>query len=668
MNKIIITLLALAVCILASAQTPVETEYSDSALMSHSLKEVVVSASNGTRSRYQITNTDLIGQAQLVRAACCNLGESFTANPSVDVSYSDAATGARQIKLLGLSGTYVQMLTENVPNLRGAAIPYSLGFVPGPWMQSIQVSKGAASVKNGYESTTGQINIEFLKPQGTDGVRGNGYLDSKLRQELNLDGSIHLTDRLSTSLLLHFENRQTEHDGNGDGFMDMPRLRQYNVMHRWAYVSPGFISQLSARILTDSRKSGMGSHSHPDASMPRYDITVDTRRYEMQWKNAIMRNDSHATSLALILHGSIHDADNRFGNTIYDVTQKNGYAQLMFESDIADAHNLAFGASLNYDHFSEHAGGDAIVLPDGATVSSAETTTGVYAQYTFKPSSALTLMPGLRYDHSSLYGSFVTPRMHVKYSPTGILTLRASAGKGYRSPHALAENTPLLASGRRFFVADHFSQEEAWNYGASANLNFPIAGKTLDINAEYYYTHFIHQMVMSVDGIAGPYTVSFGNLHGKSYSHTLQIDATYPFFEGFTATGAFRYTDARTTYDDGTLRHRPLTSRYKGLLTISYKTPMEIWHFDVTGQLNGHGELYDRSPFPTYFQLQAQVTREFRHFSIYIGGENLTNYRQPNPIISAANPWSQAFDATQTWGPLDGAMAYIGFRMKFEKF
>lgn len=668
MKKTIIALSALAVSILASAQTSEQIEYSDSSQMSHSLKEVVVSASNGTRSRYQITNTDLIGQAQLVRAACCNLGESFTTNPSVDVSYSDAATGARQIKLLGLSGTYVQMLTENVPNLRGAAIPYSLGFVPGPWMQSIQVSKGAASVKNGYESITGQINIEFLKPQGTDGVRGNGYLDSELRQELNLDGSIHLTDRLSTSLLLHFENRQTEHDGNGDGFMDMPRLRQYNFMHRWAYVSPGFISQLSARILTDSRESGMSSHSHSDAAMPRYDIAVDTKRYEMQWKNALMRDDGHGTSLALILHGSIHDADNRFGNTIYDVTQKNGYAQLMFETDLAEAHNLAVGASLNQDHYSEHSGGNAIVLAEGTSHTSAETTTGVYAQYTFKPSSALTLMPGIRYDYSSLYGGFVTPRLHVKCSPAKVLTLRASAGKGYRTPHALAENTPMLASGRRFYVTDHLKQEEAWNYGASANLNFPIAGKSLDINAEYYYTHFMQQMVMSVDGIAGPYTVSFGNLSGKSYSHTLQIDATYPFFEGFTATGAFRYTDARTTYDDGTLRHRPLTSRYKGLLTLSYKTPMEIWHFDLTGQLNGHGELYDRSSFPTYFQLQAQVTREFRHFSIYIGGENLTNYRQPNPIISAANPWSQSFDATQTWGPLDGAMAYIGIRIKFEKF
>lgn len=668
MKKTIIALSALAVSILASAQTSEQIEYSDSSQMSHSLKEVVVSATSGTRSRYQITNTDLIGQAQLVRAACCNLGESFTTNPSVDVSYSDAATGARQIKLLGLSGTYVQMLTENVPNLRGAAIPYSLGFVPGPWMQSIQVSKGAASVKNGYESITGQINIEFLKPQGTDGVRGNGYLDSKLRQELNLDGSIHLTDRLSTSLLLHFENRQTEHDGNGDGFMDMPRLRQYNFMHRWAYVSPGFISQLSARILTDSRESGMSSHSHSDASIPRYDITVDTKRYEMQWKNALMRDDGHGTSLALILHGSIHDADNRFGSTIFDVTQKNGYAQLMFETDLAEAHNLAVGASLNHDHYSEHSGGNAIVLAEGTSHTSAETTTGVYAQYTFKPSSALTLMLGIRYDYSSLYGGFVTPRLHVKYSTAKVLTLRASAGKGYRTPHALAENTPMLASGRKFYVTDHLKQEEAWNYGASANLNFPIAGKSLDINAEYYYTHFMQQMVMSVDGIAGPYTVSFGNLSGKSYSHTLQIDATYPFFEGFTATGAFRYTDARTTYDDGTLRHRPLTSRYKGLLTLSYKTPMEIWHFDLTGQINGHGELYDRSSFPTYFQLQAQVTREFRYFSIYIGGENLTNYRQPYPIISAANPWSQSFDATQTWGPLDGAMAYIGIRIKFEKF
>ncbi|MCI7050766.1 MAG: TonB-dependent receptor plug domain-containing protein, partial [Bacteroidales bacterium] len=255
----------------------------DSIDTSQNLGSAVVRATHSTKAKSRTENTEIIGQWQLSRAACCNLGESFTASPSVDVSYADAATGARQIKLLGLSGTYVQMLTENVPNLRGASIPYSLGFVPGPWMQSIQVSTGASSVKNGPESTTGQINIEFKKPQATEGVRGNLYFDTKAKLEANADANIHLNDRLSTGLLLHFENRQTSHDADGDGFMDMPQVRQYNLMHRWAYVSPGFISQLSARILNDERQWGM-THHHTTET-PHYNTETHTERYEAQWKN-----------------------------------------------------------------------------------------------------------------------------------------------------------------------------------------------------------------------------------------------------------------------------------------------------------------------------------------------------------------------------------------------
>ncbi|MGM9796114.1 MAG: TonB-dependent receptor plug domain-containing protein [Parabacteroides sp.] len=640
-----------------------QTTTPDSIFSEQELQGVVVKAASGTKSLYRINNTEIIGQSQLIRAACCNLGESFTTNPSVDVSYSDAATGARQIKLLGLSGTYVQMLTENIPNLRGASIPYALGYVPGPWMQSIQVSKGAASVKNGYESLTGQIDVEFLKPQGTDGVRGNLYLDSKLRQEANVDGSVHLNDRLSTSLLLHVENRQTDHDGNGDGFLDMPKLRQYNLMHRWAYVSSGFISQLAVRLLNDKRESGMSTHHHT-STVPAYKVYVQTNRYEAQWKNAILFQDDHNSNIALMLHGSWHDADNRFGHTLYDVTQKNGYAQLLFESDLTEQHNLAVGASVNHDYYKEWIESEAIAYPDRSR--DAETTSGFYAQYTYKWGEKLTLMPGLRWDYSNRYGGFLTPRLHVKFTPVEALTLRASAGKGYRSPHALAENSPMLASGRTFYLSDDLKQEEVWNYGLSGSFNLSVAGKDLALNAEYYYTHFLNQLVINVDGSKGAHTVSFENLEGKSYSHTLQVDATYPFFEGFTATAAYRYNDVRTTYDN-VLRRRPLTSRYKGLITLSYKTPLELWQFDLTGQLNGKGELYDHTEYPTYFQLQAQVTREFRHFSIYIGGENLTNYRMKSPVIHASDPWSPAFDATQVWGPTDGAMAYIGLRFKFER-
>lgn len=653
-------------CAAAAAQ---DTSPADTVASVQALDGVVVTATSGTRSKFRIENTEVIGQSQLVRAACCNLGESFTTNPSVDVSYPDAATGARQIKLLGLSGTYVQMLAENMPALRGAALPYALGYVPGPWMQSIQVSKGAASVKNGYESITGQINVEYLKPQATDGVRVNGYLDSYLRQEANADASVHLSDRLSTSLLLHFENRQRDHDGNGDGFMDMPKLRQYNLMHRWAYMSPGFISQLSLRALRDERQSGMSHKAHQSATMPMYGISTRTDRYEMQWKNALILNPERNASIALMLHGSWHDVGSRFGSTTYDVTQKNGYAQLMFETDLSQRHALALGASLNHDHYTES--GNMPLVAASAYESGwgsprSETTAGLYAQYTYKPSDGLSIMPGLRWDHSSHYGAFLTPRLHIRYSPWDVLTLRASAGKGYRTPHAMAENAPLLASGRTFSIAGPLKQEEAWNFGLSAGWALPIGDKTLELNMEYFYTDFSSQMVVSVDGVLGAHTVSLGNLAGSSYSHTAQIDATYPLLEGLTATAAFRYTDARTTYD-GILRHRPLTSRFKGLLTLSYSTPLELWRFDVTGQVNGHGELYDRSPYPTYFQLQAQATRDFPRFSIYIGGENLTNYRISNPIINASNPWSAAFDATQAWGPTDGAMAYIGFRLKLEK-
>lgn len=667
MNKIIrlmrITFLSVCGFLFVSQQVVAQT---DSVASTHELKEVVVKVTNGMKSKRRVDNTDIIGQGQLIRAACCNLGESFTANPSVDVSYSDAATGARQIKLLGLSGTYVQMLTENIPNLRGASMPYSLGYVPGPWMQSIQVSKGASSVKNGYESTTGQINIEFLKPQGTDGIRANIYQDSELKTEVNLDGSTHLNNRLSTATLLHFENRQMDHDGNGDGFMDMPKLRQYNIMQRWAYVSPRWISQLLVRGLHDDRKGGQSlKHANPASSEPLYITSVKTNRYEMQWKNGFTLDADHNTSIALMLHGSWHDGDNRFGLTQYDVTQKNGYAQLMFETDITEHHNISVGASVNHDYYNERFNAQE-TLQQGKRQVTKETTPGIYAQYTYKWGEKLTVMPGVRWDHSNLYGSFFTPRLHIKYAPSDMITLRTSVGKGYRSPHALAENVSLLASGREVFVDSNLKQEEAWNMGVSAGMNIPLFGKNLELNAEYYYTDFKHQMIVNFDGAKGEHALSFENLDGKSYSHTFQVDATYPLFSGMSATAAFRLNDVKSAYD-GVLRQKPLTSRYKGLVTLSYKTPLELWQFDVTGQLNGGGELYDQSRYPAYFQLQAQVTREFHHFSIYIGGENLTNYKIDQPILHAHQPWTAAFDATQVWGPVTGAMAYVGVRFKLEK-
>ena len=642
------------------------------------LSEVnVVSRKLGTmKLRGSVMNEDMISSAELTRAACCNLGESFVTNPSVDVTYSDAATGAKQIKLLGLAGTYVQMRTENSPIFRGVAAPYGLGYVPGPWKQSIQVSKGSTSVKNGYEAITGQINVEFKKPQlpEADWLSVNLFGSTTNRYEANADATVKLSKRWSTSLLAHYENETKAHDSNDDGFADIPQVKQYNVWNRWAYMGDRYVFQAGIKALSEDRNSGQVSHGSSHSADP-YKISIGTDRYEAFTKNAYIFDKEKNTNLALILSGSLHKQDAVYGRKLYDVDQHNAYASLLFETELGKRHSLSAGLSFNYDSYNQRyrLTNDAEQPLTRRFVK--EAVPGAYVQYTYNLDDKLILMGGIRGDRSSEYGYFVTPRFHVKYNPNEYAHFRLSAGKGYRTNHVLAENNYLLASSRRIDIARNLDQDEAWNYGASASFYVPLFGKTLNLNAEYYYTDFLKQVVVDMD--TDPHAVLFYNLGGRSYSQVFQVEATYPFFPGFTLTAAYRWTDAKTTYD-GQLREKPLTGKYKGLLTASYQTPLGLWQFDATLQLNGGGRMptpYEQGDgawswehrYNGFEQLSAQVTRYFRNWSVYVGGENLTNFKQKNPIIDASDPWGSNFDATMVWGPMHGAKAYVGVRFNIPR-
>lgn len=630
--------------------------------------------------RNSVMNEDIISSDELCRAACCNLGESFVTNPSVDVSYSDAATGAKQIKLLGLSGTYVQMLTENIPNFRGTATPFGLGYVPGPWMNSIQVSKGISSVKNGYEALTGQINVEFKKPQAEDAdwVSGNLFASTTNRYEANADASVKLSDRWSTMLLAHYENETKAHDANNDGFADIPRVEQYHFFNRWAYMGDKYIFQGGIKALTEDRRGGQVNHgSMPvdDMGQELYEVDIQTDRYEAFAKNAYIFNKEKNTNLALILSGTLHNQDALYGRKRYDVNQQNAYASLLFETELSKQHSLSTGVSYNFDGYDQRYRLTNDASDELEKAYDNESVVGAYMQYTFNWQDKLTVMAGLRGDYSNLYDFFVTARAHIKYAPNEYVNFRVSAGKGYRANHVLAENNFLMASSRKVVITDNLDQEEAWNYGASVSTYLPVFGKTLNVNAEFYYTDFLKQVVVDMD--SDPHQVAFVNLDGRSYSKVFQVEASYPFFKGFTLTTAFRVTDAKTTYGDKLLE-KPLTSKYKGLVTASYQTPLGLWQFDATLQLNGGGRmpapymLEDESlswqpRYNGFEQLSAQVTRYFRNWSIYVGGENLTNFKQKNPIVDAANPWGDRFDSTMIWGPVHGIKGYIGIRVNLPR-
>ena len=659
-----------------SAQTTNDVE-NDSLYMHGEFNEVVVSARQpGLRKLRSVAqNTDLISSGELKRAACCNLGESFTTNPSVEVSYSDAATGARQIKLLGLSGTYVQMMTENIPNFRGAAAPYGLSYLAGPWMHSIQVSKGASSVKSGYESITGQMNIEMLKPQDDQSVAANMYVNHMGKVEANVTGNLHLSPKLSTGLLLHSENEFESHDNNGDGFLDLPKLRQIAGLNRWAYLTDNYRFQAGVKFLNESRESGQDTKHASHTDTP-YIIDINTNRWEAFAKNAYIFDQESNANVALILSGSLHDQDSEYGHKLFDVTQKNFYASLMFEREIGELHSISVGLSYNYDHYNMRYRLTHNMQETPVFAKEMESVPGGYLQYTFNNSNRMLVMVGLRYDYSSLYGSMVTPRVHLRWNPDTKLSVHASAGRGFRTPHALVDYSYLFASSRKLVVDTDLGQEESWNTGAGFTLNFDLFGRNLSLSSEYYYTGFRHQAVVDLD--SDPHATHVEYINGKSYSHTAQVELTYTILPEMTFSAAYRYTDVKENYGSGYVQ-KPLTSKSKGLFSFNYAPMMGIWEFDATLAINGggrmptpyttsSGEMSWSSRYKTFPQLNAQITKNFRRWAIYIGGENLTGYRQEAPIIDAANPWGNNFDATMIYAPVHGALGYIGFRYKFTKY
>jgi outer membrane receptor protein involved in Fe transport len=609
-----------------------------------------------------------ISGKELARCACCNLSESFETNASVDVSYADAISGVKQIKMLGLSGRYSQMLMENIPILRVGESAFGLEYTPGTWMESIQVSKGTAAVKNGYESITGQINLQYKEPEGLEKLNFYTYANQDGKAETNFNYSIPINEKWNTMIMLHGEGNFREMDLNEDGFRDKPRTLQGNIMNRWSYQGENLVFKFGFSYLDESRKGGQLDFNHdiPASSQDAYGIGIDANRFSAFSKLGFVF-DRPQTSLGWITSYSRFDRESFYGLRDYDIKQHNLYTNLIFQSYLGDTrHSYNLGVSLVSDNIDENF--------DGSDLGYNEAVPGAFVEYTWLPSDKFTLLGGLRYDYSTRFGGFYTPRVHLKYDVAPTSKLRLSAGKGYRTANAVTENTNLLASSRSFVFGEDIKQENAWNYGASLTNEFDIAGRPLDLVLDFYRTDFKNQLVVDLDQDAQ--SVFFYNLDGKSYSNSFQVEAAYELFRRFDLTGAFRVNDVKTTYTGG-IQEVPMVSRYKGLLSGSYRTNLDKWQFDLTAQFNGIQRLpFTGSNTPanqrpnesdSYTILMGQVTKNYRNWSFYVGAENITNYTQDNAIVSADDPFGSEFDASMVWAPLYGRMFYFGVKFSLDK-
>ncbi len=634
--------------------------------------------------------TEVISAAGLCKMACCNLAESFENSASVTVGYSDAVTGARQIRLLGLSGVYTQMLDETRPVMRGLSAPFGLSYVPGQWLESIQIAKGSSSVINGVECMTGQINMEHRKPTDEKPLFINGAVMSDTKMDLNIASSLQMGYKWSTVILGHVSGNIEAHDMNNDGFLDDPKMLQFNLSNRWLYQADNGVQvRFGVRAIQDKRDGGQ-----IQAIQNRWTSDILNRSLNGYLKVGVPLNEDNSQNIALVADYNYQDMDSGFGTKTYDAGQHSAFANLLYQNVINDSHRFTLGLNGTFDRYDEiirrlvPQGADFILKEDSGITDLANA--GVFGEYTYHAGEKFSAIAGLRGDWFYKQGFKVSPRVTLKYMPVDEIVIRANGGRGLRYSTPLVDNIGVFSTGKNYIGAynDHIL-EDAWTFGGNITYYMPFgASSNTYLSFDYFRTQFAQQMV--VDYEYGMNEIHFYALDGnRSFTDNYQVDFSVDPVERFNITATFRYTNAKIELAGKGLVEKPMTSRFKGVLNLQYATNLNKWIFDFTASLNGSCRvynfmeglkdadgnlLYKDGRTPVYPLLYAQVTRRFKGWDVYIGAENLTNFRQKNVILGSVkdqngyvNAFQPSFDASCVWGPLMGIKAHIGFRFTLWK-
>ncbi|WP_460893399.1 TonB-dependent receptor [Rufibacter soli] len=630
-----------------------------------SIQEVTITGKQDRYSALSPTNSQVITAMDLTKSACCNLAESFETNASVEVSTSDAVSGAKQIQMLGLDGSYTLMTTDNVPALRGLATPYRLNYLSGTYIEAIDIIKGTGSVLNGYESISGQVNVRLKDSEKSDRLYVNLYGNSLAKWDANINTSFTLTPKLSTVLMLHTDQLANRVDDNKDGFLDLPLGKHYNVFNKWKFNSKKrIVAEVGLQALQETRTGGQVNFR---AGMPQqegsfYGTQSETERVSGFSKTSYTFKNRPYQSIGLILSAGRHQFDSHYGPRTYNGFQNSGLANLIFQSAFGNtAHTYKTGLSYQVENYQETLAGQELKRQ--------ERVPGAFFEYVYQNSKNLTLVGGLRADHHNLYGWVYTPRFNVKYDFNPNSIVRLAAGKGFRVANPIAENVASLISNREFIFQENLQPEKAWNLGGSFTQYFEVGERKGAFITDYYYTTFQNQVVP--DMYSSPNQVVFSNLEGRSFSKSFQAELQYELTELLDVKAAYKYFDVRSTYN-GQLESRPFIPNHRAFLNLGFATPFDKWRADLTAQWFGprtvpmleqqlEGNLRTRTVSP-YALFNGQITRAFKRWEVYVGGENLLGYKQKDPIIAADRPFSQDFDASMVWAPIMGRVIYGGLR------
>jgi outer membrane receptor protein involved in Fe transport len=621
------------------------------------LPEVLVEIRRETHaiSRLKTLHVEEINSGELRKAACCNLSESFETNASVDVNITDAVSGAKKIQMMGLDGVYTQIQLENIPYLRGLESSFGLNSLPGTWIESIQITKGTGNVVNGYESMAGLVNLELKKPAEMEKFFANGYLNAFGRAEINLNAGQILSKRWSTGSFAHASGMFGDMDNNNDGFRDVPKGTNFAILNRWAYQGKKMEAQFGVNGYLDQKNGGQTGFSR-SVQDGKYGVQLDSKHLDLFAKTGFFLRKPY-NSIGVVYNLKYQTIDAKFGNRNFQGVEKRGYVNAIFDGIIGTTdHKIKLGTSAVYIDMQQK--------QDSMTDNRIEIVPGIFGEYTYS-GMRLTSVLGSRLDYHNLFGLQFSPRLHAKYILTEKTDLRFTAGKGWRVPNFMVDNISLLASSKTWLRPVELLPEISWNFGGSIVQEFKLFKQKANLTMDYYHTLFQNQLI--VDRDQDPQAIQFKNLDGKSYSNSFQAELSFSVVKNLNMRVAYKFLDVKSEYA-GKMQQQVMIPRQRGFFNIAYITRNKRWEYDATLSVFGESRLPGITPTDgveyskVYPMVNAQITHVIKKWDLYIGGENLTNFKQKNAVIDAENPFGSKFDATRIWGPVMGINIYAGVR------
>lgn len=630
------------------------------------LEELVIAAKRETHSisKLRTLHVEVIGEGELRKAACCNLSESFETNASVDVNMTDAISGAKKIQMMGLDGVYTQIQMENIPYMRGLESAFGLGSMPGTWIESIQITKGTGNVVNGYESMAGLVNLELKKPESMEKLYFNAYGNMFGRGEINLHGGHSTGKKWHTGYFGHVSGMFGEIDQNKDGFRDIPLGKNASFLNRWRYDGKRMEAQFGINTYYESKEGGQVGYSRGTNS-GLYGVDIENKHIDVFAKTGFLFAKKPYQSIGVVYNLKYQETDAVFGLRKFTGDEKRAYINAIYDGIIGNTnHGIKAGLSFVYTDINQRL--DSLLIPR------VEYVPGAFTEYTYK-GLRFTGVAGLRADYHNLYGMQVSPRIHGKFSITEKLDLRFTAGRGFRVPNVIIDNVSLLATSRTWIIDPSILPEISWNMGGSLVQEFKFIGRTGNISIDYYHTLFENQLL--VDRDLDVNNIYFRNLTGKSYSNSFQTELSLPLNDRLDMRVAYKFLDVKATYGNK-MQQQVMIPRHRGFVNMAYKTRNKRWEYDATLSVFGRSRLHMvhfaenvhsmNNESEIYPILNAQITHVYKKWDFYIGGENITNYRQRGAIVNPENPFGSYFDATRVWAPVQGVNIYAGVRYKIK--